>query len=257
MGDILRKIFVIFALLCSLAAQGQIKSLVCGQASFTAAGSTSCTIALSSALSQNSAPYGNISLTSSSSAVSIPSHISTPTGALSATFTANASAVTTAQTVTLTAFINTSTPTPQRFTITLSPPGATTGASPFTTSATAVAFGPVTIGQSGQSTVSITFTPTAAQAYSGTITIPVTGTGVAPVTTAHSVSLSWGAPASTPEPIVGYEVTRNDGQSFSSPIASYVDTAVVAGATYSYFVESLGADGNLSVPSNTAQAVIP
>jgi len=80
--------------------------------------------------------------------------------------------------------------------------------------------------------------------------------------TAHasSVSLAW--TASTDASVVGYKVYRNDqsGAGYlpltASPIqmASYTDSAVVAGKSYSYEVTSVNSSGVESSPSNSVTA---
>lgn len=123
------------------------------------------------------------------------------------------------------------------------------------------------------STLVVQFDPSAVGAATGSLTIqsnaqnslvvvPLTGTGGS--TAQPSITLSWDAPASSPEPITGYIAYRstNGGtyaalNSTPSTGTTYVDMAVQPGITYSYYVESLAANGLSSSPSNTAEASIP
>lgn len=72
---------------------------------------------------------------------------------------------------------------------------------------------------------------------------------------AHSISLSWDAPASSPDPVATYNVYRGIGSGTPTFIANsattaYVDTAVTVGVIYTYYVTSVDADGFESLPSN-------
>ncbi len=81
----------------------------------------------------------------------------------------------------------------------------------------------------------------------------------------YQVDLTWEAPASSSDPVVGYKVYRS-AQGTGSYIVlnstvltelTYTDTTAADGQTYDYIVESVDAQGNLSLPSNTYTAVIP
>ena len=74
--------------------------LVCGNASFTGAGTDSCTVNLNTAAPSEGM---TINLSSDNSAVLVPTNITVPSGATSAGFTATVASVSTAQTATLTA----------------------------------------------------------------------------------------------------------------------------------------------------------
>lgn len=73
----------------------------------------------------------------------------------------------------------------------------------------------------------------------------------------HSVVLTWSAPASSPDPVTGYNVYRAEAgfRAFArlnaSPITSttYTDNNVQPGAAYTYYVVSVDAHGNQSAPS--------
>ena len=125
--------------------------------------------------------------------------------------------------------------------------------------------GTLSPGQS--STLVVQFDPSSAGAATGGLTVqsnlgttllvvPLTGAGGS--TTQHSVTLSWAAPSSSPEPIAGYISYRSTSgggytalNSTASPQTTYVDTAVQPGVTYSYYVESVGSNGLISAPSST------
>jgi fibronectin type 3 domain-containing protein len=92
------------------------------------------------------------------------------------------------------------------------------------------------------------------------VTISLTGTGVT-----HQVNLSWVAPASSTDPVVGYNVYRAAGGTSSyqmlnsavNAVTTYTDMAVQSGATYDYYVTSVDSAGNQSVPSNVTTVTIP
>jgi hypothetical protein len=82
---------------------------------------------------------------------------------------------------------------------------------------------------------------------------------------AKQVNLSWDQPASSPDPVAGYNIYRATGSSSvfqllnSSAVTSttYVDSTVQSGTTYSYYVKSADAAGMQSVPSNQSSVTIP
>jgi hypothetical protein len=82
------------------AAPAALSALFCSSGAMTGSGTDACTVTLST-----SAPSGglNVSLSSSSSAVTVPSTVTVPAGAASAGFTASVSSVATAQVVRMTA----------------------------------------------------------------------------------------------------------------------------------------------------------
>jgi hypothetical protein len=132
---------------------------------------------------------------------------------------------------------------------------------------------PVTLNPTQTLTLQLQFEPTTAAALSGQMTISsnsisgstaivaLTGTGVA---VAHSVDLSWDAPTSSPDPVVGYNIYRStaDGafvllNSLPDSAIVYVDNSVVSGDSYSYTVKSVDSAGVESVASNQITATIP
>ena len=82
--------------------------------------------------------------------------------------------------------------------------------------------------------------------------------------TAYSVNLTWSAPSSPSDPVVGYDVFRssNGGSTYqvlstSVSTPAYTDGTVQSGASYIYYVESVDAQGRTSVPSNMWNVAIP
>ena len=132
---------------------------------------------------------------------------------------------------------------------------------------------PVTLNPTQTLTLQLQFDPTTAGALTGQITInsnsttgnaavvALSGTGTA---VAHQVNLSWNAPASSPDPVAGYNIYRAAGSGAlvlinSSPDSGvvYVDGAVTSGSSYSYVVKSVDFSGVESVPSNEIAVTIP
>jgi hypothetical protein len=131
---------------------------------------------------------------------------------------------------------------------------------------------PLTLNPSQVATLTLQFDPTTVGAASGkltitsnsstggTITISLTGTGMAP-----QVELSWIAPSSSTDPIIGYNIYRATGSSTSyqrlnssvDTKTTYVDTTVQNKQTYGYFVKSVDQAGVESAPSNATSVTIP
>ena len=145
------------------AAPGVLSSLTCTQASITGAGSDLCTVSLTAA-----APAGGlvVNLSSSDSAVVVPSTLTVPAGASTAGFTATVSAVTTAQTARLTAAAGTFSTT-----ISISLDAAMPA---LTLQSTSVPFGTVNLNTPSTQSVSLTSSGTAALTLS---TASVVGSG--------------------------------------------------------------------------------
>jgi chitodextrinase len=80
-------------------------------------------------------------------------------------------------------------------------------------------------------------------------TAPANLTGVA--VSPGQVDLSWGASTDNVG-VTGYKVYRDGAFLASATGTTYSDTAVQAGATYTYTVYAYDAAGNISPPSNTA-----
>jgi hypothetical protein len=133
---------------------------------------------------------------------------------------------------------------------------------------------PITLNPTQTATISVQFDPTTAVAFTGQVTITsnsstgsstvigLTGTGVGLV---YAVNLSWNAPASSTDPVAGYNVYRapsgstNYTQLNTAAVTqtAYSDTTVLNGQTYDYIVESVDASGVTSSPSNMAAEAIP
>jgi hypothetical protein len=268
----------------------------------TGAGTDSCTVTLNAAAATGGFA---VSLASNNSAVTVPASVTVAAGVTTAGFTATVSAVSTSEAVTLTASansvaktfalqLNAGVPTlgidatsigfgdvyvnsPATQSVTLS----STGTAAVTVSAATVAgtgFSvsgasfPLTLNPTQTATLSVEFNPTAAGAATGTLTItsnsstnptaaiPLSGTGET-----IQVNLAWDAPASSPDPVAGYNVYRAPTGSTSYQLLSsvsvsqltYTDISVVAGQTYDYIVESVDASGVASAPSNMASVTLP
>lgn len=131
--------------------------------------------------------------------------------------------------------------------------------SPNATATIAVQFAPTTTGVAFQGLMTVV-----SNASSGSpLSITLTGTGVAQ---SYEVLLTWDAPASSTDPVAGYNVYRSpSGQSAYQLIGSsaglataYTDANnIVNGQSYDYIVESVDATGNESLPSNMASVLIP
>jgi len=114
-------------------------------------------------------------------------------------------------------------------------------------------------GAAGSATGSVSLVT---NAPSGAATIALSGIGV---TKTYAVGLTWDGPASSPDPSVGYRIFRSGGNSAAYSLlntildaaASYTDSTVQNGTTYSYYVKAVDAQGNESAPSNTFTATIP
>jgi len=131
---------------------------------------------------------------------------------------------------------------------------------------------PVTLNPNQALTLTLQFAPAVAGSASGQLTITSTsstnptqvvdlsGSGVQ-----HEVDLSWEAPPSSPDPVVGYKVYRSPGAASSYQLASsqvvtttgFNDLNVQSGFSYDYTVTSVDAAGGESVPSNIATVTIP
>ena len=132
---------------------------------------------------------------------------------------------------------------------------------------------PVTLAPGQSVAVTVQYKPTAAGSDTGQVTISsnsttgssavvsLSGTGVA---LAHEIDLSWDAPASSPDPVAGYNVYRALGSGTltllnSSPLKSpaYIDTAIASASTYNYVVKSVDASSVESAASNEFTVTIP
>jgi hypothetical protein len=91
-----------------------------------------------------------------------------------------------------------------------------------------------------------------------------------PAASSYEVNLTWNAPASSTDPVVGYYVFRASGSSSTyaqlnataipattATSYAYSDETVANGTTDSYYVTSVDAGGDQSVPSNTITVTVP
>jgi hypothetical protein len=149
-------------------------------------------------------------------------------------------------------------------------PAVVTGTG-FTMSAATI---PVTLTPGQLITLSVEFDPTAAGAATGQLTvtstsstngtavIALTGTGTA---TSYAVDLSWTAPTTSTDPVVGYNVYRalsgsSTYQLLNSSVdtqTTYADSTVQDGEVYDYIVESVDDNGVESVPTSPVAVTIP
>jgi hypothetical protein len=131
---------------------------------------------------------------------------------------------------------------------------------------------PVTLNPGQTLTLNVLFTPTAAGSFTGQLTItsnsssnPTATFALSGTGTSHEVDLSWNAPASSSDPVAGYNVYRAPGGTTSyqrlnsSPVGStnYTDYAVTGGQAYVYIVKSVDSSGVESTPSNTTTSTVP
>jgi len=124
-------------------------ALSCASATMTGSGTDSCTLSLSAA-----GPAGGLAVTLSSSntAVTVPSSVTVPSGAISVEFSATAAAVSTAQTATLSAVANGGS---QSFALQLNAAGAFLSASQ-----ASLTFGNISLNGLGTQTLTLTSTGT-------------------------------------------------------------------------------------------------
>ena len=117
----------------------------------------------------------------------------------------------------------------------------------------------------GSATASFTATvnPTTVTASSGGV-IKTATINLEAATAAYEVGVTIVPPATSPDPVAGYNVLRSSGTGTFQQInaslvtgTAYTDATVTAGDTYQYEIVSVDAAGNKSVPSGAAQIAIP
>jgi hypothetical protein len=133
---------------------------------------------------------------------------------------------------------------------------------------------PVTLSAGQALTLEVQFEPTVAGAASGQLTITsnsstgttkaiaLSGTGTS---TSYQVNLSWSAPSSSTDSVVGYNIYRSPNGSSAYQLlnstedaqTTYIDTTTQSGLTYDYMVESVDSSGVDSSPSNMAVVTVP
>ena len=288
----------------SAANSPELSSLSCANGSVTGAGTDSCIITLSAAAasggfavnlaSNNSAVAVPASVTVAAGATSssFTATVSSVSSAQTVTLTASAGGVaetfalqlgtavaTLSVNATTIAFGNVNLNSPATQTLILTSTGSaavTVSAAAVTGSGFTVSGGPfpISLKTNQTATLSVQFDPTVAGAATGQLTITsnsstgssagvsLSGTGAA---VSYVVNLSWSAPASSPDPVAGYNVYRSPSgvssfQQLNTPVVTqttYADTGVQDGQTYDYIVESVDASGVTSSPSNVAAVPIP
>ena len=133
---------------------------------------------------------------------------------------------------------------------------------------------PSTLNPGASATLEIEFDPTTPGTAEGAVTltsnssagtmstISLSGTGVAP---SYEVDITWNAPADSSDPVVGYNIYRAVSGSSTYQLlnasydsaTSYADVTVASNTSYTYYVESVDAAGNSSIPSNTYSVSVP
>lgn len=132
---------------------------------------------------------------------------------------------------------------------------------------------PMTLPAGESTTVDVGFEPTTAGTAAGTLTLVSNAANNASLRVAlsgtasqavHKVDLTWSAPASSTDPVAGYNVYRSTGGqtpqkigSESKASTSYIDSSVKDGATYTYTVKSYDAEASESKASNVTTVTIP
>ncbi len=131
---------------------------------------------------------------------------------------------------------------------------------------------PVTLNPGLAITLDVQFDPTGTGAITGQLAIQsnsssnsaavisLSGTGVL-----AEVDLSWEAPGTSLDAVVGYNIYRSPGNSSTyqllnssvDPQTTYVDSTVESGLTYDYIVTSVDSSGVESIPSNEYTATLP
>lgn len=279
-----------------------LRSLSCSSAAVTAVGADSCSVALTGAAGSGGVL---IALSSSSSNVAVPASVTIAAGATTAPFTATIASVSTPYTAVLKAtaggvtrsfsiaigaaapgitlqstgvnFGSVALNSPATQTVLLTSSG-TAPLSITAIAATGTGFKvsgltfPLVLDPGQTAALEVQFDPTALGSATGVVTITsnagsptisLSGLGVASI--AYQVDLNWGAPGTSADPAVGYDIYRARSGDLSFQLVnpsvttatSYADTTVTNGSTYIYYVVSVDAAGQESAPSQTYTAVIP
>jgi hypothetical protein len=233
----------------------------------------------------------SVTVAAGSSSASFTATVTAITSAQTATLTASAGGVTETYSITLGAAapaltlnaisvsfgdVNLNSPAIQSVILTSSGTAALTASAGSVTGAgfsiSGISF-PVTLNPGQTANLNIEFDPTTAGAATGavtlisnasssTATIALSGTGVAG---SYQVNLTWNAPTGSTDPVAGYNIYRATGASSTYQLlnatadtsTTYTDSTVQTATSYTYYVESVDAEGNQSGPSNTYSANIP
>ena len=131
---------------------------------------------------------------------------------------------------------------------------------------------PLTLNPGQNATLNVQFDPTTAGAASGELAIISTSSSIAVAQLSLSgtgvtqkIELKWNAPASSGNPVAGYDIYRSTGtnnsfQRLNSSVhkqTTYQDDSVHAGVTYEYYVTAVDGSGVESTPSNTTTLSVP
>ena len=280
-----------------------LSGLSCSSGTLTGAGTDACTVTLTGAagtgglavsLSSSSSAVtvpASVTVPAGASSAGFTATATAVTTSQTATLTASAGGVTRTYALQLTSsgpaltlqstsvsFGDVTLNTPATQTVTLT----SSGTAPLTISAgtvTGTGFSisgisfPVTLNTGQTATLSIEFDPKTTGPATGTVTltdnttagtaaISLSGTGQA---ASYVVDLTWDAPASSSDPVAGYNIYRAVSGSSSYQLlnstvnepTTYADTTVTNGTAYQYDVESVDASGNRSAPSNVFSVTIP
>lgn len=282
---------VLSGVTCSQGTMTGAGSDACTVSLSAAAGTGGLAVTLSSSSSAVTVP-GSVTVPAGATSAAFTASVTSVTTAQSATITAAAGGVTKTYAISLGAAlptltisassvsfgnVNLNTPATQSVILTSS------GTAPLTVSAGSVTGSgfstsgltfPLTLNPGQTATLYVQFDPTTAGAASGTITltsnsssgnaatIGLSGTGT---TVSYQVDLTWSAPTNSTDPVAGYNVYRATGtstsyQNLNSTVnvpTTYNDLTVQSGTSYSYYVESVDAQGTQSNPSNTYTVSIP
>ena len=279
-------------------------SLSCANTSFTGSGSDNCTVTLngvapsggvSVSLSSNDATVtvpSSVQVANNSTSATFSATVAAVTTAQTVTLQASTGGVPQSVALQLNAavpvltvnatsinFGNVDLNTPSTQSVTLSSTGSlavtVNGASVSGTGFTLTgATFPITLNPGQSTTLSVQFDPTTTgsatgqltiasnSSTSGSVLIGLSGTGLS---ISHSVTLTWDAPANSPDPVASYNVYRANGGSTSYQLISpagdtqttYLDSTVQGGQTYDYVVRSVDSSGVESSPSNMTVATVP
>jgi len=276
----------------------------CASGSMTGAGTDSCTVTLNAAApsggfavsvaSNNAAVVvpASVTVTAGATTASFTATVSSVSTAQTVTLTASANSVAKTfalQLGTATPTLSTNATTIAFGTVNLNSPATqtliltSTGSAAVTVSAATVSGTgftvsggsfPMTLNPNQTASLSVQFDPTVAGAATGQLSltsncsmgssmeVSLSGMGAA---VPYEVNLSWNPPASSTDPVAGYNVYRapsgstNYQQLNSAAVTgtAYVDTTVLNNQTYGYIVESVDASGVTSAPSNVAAIPVP
>jgi len=257
----------------------------------TAAGSAGVDVLLSSNNSAVTVPY-LVTVPANSSSVGFSANVSAVTTSQPVILTASSDNVSKTFTLQLNAPVPTltlsstsigfgnvilSSPATQSLTLTSTGTGAVTISSAVLTGASSFtmpgATFPLTLNPTQAVMLDIQFLPTTVGGASGQLTISSNSSTGSPaivtlsgsgITGTYQVELSWNAPTGSSDPIAGYYVFRATGTGGYSQLNSvadtqtaYVDTTVISGTTYNYYVETVDTSNLTSVPSTPSTISIP